>query len=111
MTMVAPDTPAPAPSPQESTETKLLAQAEGDVKGQLKDPTSAKFKATIVSVSGVCAIGQVLAKNSFGGFEGYQEFVWHDGSVYFQGSQFSKSYFDRWNACMTNRVADTDAMM
>lgn len=43
------------------------------VKGELKDPDSAKFKDVVVSQGAVC--GLVNAKNAFGGYTGFGGFV------------------------------------
>lgn len=62
--------------------------AQNSLKSRLKDVDSAKFKN--LSMHGKMICGQVNAKNSFGGYTGYRDFV-GNGSVGFFESD-AKSY-------------------
>lgn len=42
----------------------------------MKDPTTVKFKDVTVSAKANCMTGQLLAKNSYGAYTGYTDFVW-----------------------------------
>jgi hypothetical protein len=50
------------------------------VKAQLKDPASARFKGVKQTSPGHWC-GWVNAKNSYGGYTGFQVFFWHDGKA------------------------------
>jgi hypothetical protein len=52
-----------------------LAELQEMVAAQLKDPASAQFRGVELNSAGTAACGQVNAKNSFGGYVGFQEFV------------------------------------
>lgn len=69
-------------SPMEAMKNR----AELDVRETLKDPAAAQFKGLVAAVEGKCVMGQVLSKNGFGAFTGFQSFVWTDGSVAVQES-------------------------
>jgi hypothetical protein len=66
-----------SPDPKE----QVVSQAEMKVKAMLKDPDSAEFSDMHLwgdeKIGIVC--GRVNAKNSFGGYIGYQRFYWHVG--------------------------------
>jgi hypothetical protein len=64
--------------PTEETKAfNYIGEHKMRIKAMLKDPGSAEFRKVFVSKSSgmpvVC--GQVNAKNSFGGFSGYQRFI------------------------------------
>ncbi len=59
----------------------LIARVHRNVRDLMKDPTSVQFKPhSIVSVKGQCVFGHVLAKNSYGAYNGYKGFVWTKGA-------------------------------
>ena len=59
----------------------LIARVQRNVRDLMKDPTSVQFKPTsIVSVKGQCVFGHVLAKNSYGAYNGYKGYVWTKGA-------------------------------
>jgi len=68
---------------QRDEDSRLLAEAQWQMKQRLKDPESAQFSGVaVVRVSGkpvVC--GEVNARNSFGGFTGRKGFVMPKGGV------------------------------
>lgn len=75
----------PKPSPQkpvpfvydQAQQWILVAQAKDGIRRKMKDPDSARFEGVFFSASGVTpvACGRVNAKNSFGGYGGFQRFI------------------------------------
>ena len=69
----------------EQAEKNFIAEVETSVKSQLKDADSAKFQYSLNEIfmhqNLVC--GEVNAKNSFGGYGGFNDFIYDDGSVTF----------------------------
>lgn len=71
------------------------------VAAQLRDPSSAEFREIIEGQNTAC--GQVNAKNSFGAYAGFRNFVYHRGSVLlepeesagFNTQQLSQFYEDQ----------------
>ena len=70
--------------PPLTEEQKLVGWAEKEVRDRLNDPTSAQFEDVSASIPDKCVTGKVLAKNGFGAFNGYHEFVWRPHDVRFQ---------------------------
>lgn len=64
--------------PDKEFAVKALASA----RDAMKDPTSVMFKDITASAKAKCLKGMILAKNSLGGYTGYQPFVWMDGKTY-----------------------------
>lgn len=56
--------------------------AMASAKDAMKDPTSVKFKDLRVSSKAKCMYGKILAKNGYGAYSGYQDFVWINGKTY-----------------------------
>ena len=54
---------------------RALSEFQAKVTAQLKDPTSAQFQGVKLNSESSAACGQFNAKNSFGGFVGFQEFI------------------------------------
>lgn len=66
-----------------SKNEKFFTEAKEAVKATLKDPDSAQFmKMRRVSALVPGACGEVNSKNSFGGYVGYEPFIFSSGSVY-----------------------------
>jgi len=61
---------------------QFAEQAMASARDAMKDPTSVKFKNLTVNSKTKCMYGQILAKNSYGAYTGYQGFVWQDGATY-----------------------------
>jgi hypothetical protein len=79
--------PTPKPDP--------IAQARERVKEMLKDPDSAKFRTEFVGKDGaVC--GFVNAKNSYGGYSGFERYVVSADSVLLDGGE-SWKMDSRWS--------------
>jgi hypothetical protein len=70
--------------PPLTEEQKLIGWAEKEVRDRLNDPMSAQFENVSASIPDKCVTGKVLAKNGFGAFNGYHEFVWRPHEVRFQ---------------------------
>jgi hypothetical protein len=60
---------------QAAASAKQIADLQAKVVSQLKDPASAQFRAVQLNAAGTAACGQVNAKNSFGGYVGFQDFI------------------------------------
>jgi len=65
----------PGKASTESSEDRLIRMAKEAVTKNLKDPSSADFR-NVRWVSGGDVCGEVNAKNSFGGYAGFQRFSW-----------------------------------
>jgi len=61
---------------------EFAERAMASARDAMKDPTSVKFKDLTVSAKARCMYGQILAKNGFGTYTGYQGFIWKDGETY-----------------------------
>ena len=76
-------------------ESAWIYENQEKVKGKLKDPNSAEFRDVFVSKKAgapfVC--GEVNAKNSFGGFTGFQKFI-AGGEVVVVASQMQAGDMD-----------------
>lgn len=67
---------------------ETIVAAERAVRGELKDPDTAKFedvRANYTEEFGVVACGRVNAKNEFGGYTGFRRFVSGGKSVILEG--------------------------
>ncbi len=80
---------------------EAIIAAERAVRREFKDPNSAQFKdvrANYTEEFGVVACGRVNAKNEFGGYTGFQRFVFGDGRVILEGRN---NVADAWvEACL-----------
>lgn len=56
-------------------------KAFASARDAMKDPTSVKFKDVTASAKGNCMSGKLLAKNSYGAYTGYTDFVWINGKT------------------------------
>jgi hypothetical protein len=70
----------PPPSKTASTEAtdySYIAMNQERVRSKLKDPNSAQFSGVFISKAAGAPIicGKINAKNSFGGYTGYQRFI------------------------------------
>lgn len=63
-----------AQAPAKIAAQAALARARQHVTSRLKDPDSAQFQDVTYDASNRVACGQVNAKNSFGGYTGFQQF-------------------------------------
>lgn len=63
-----------AQAPAKIAGQAALARARQHVTSRLKDPSSAQFQDVTYDASSRVACGQVNAKNSFGGYTGFQQF-------------------------------------
>lgn len=52
------------------------------VKRELRDPDSARFNSDYYNETRRIACGSVNARNEFGGFGGFRQWVWKEGRVY-----------------------------
>lgn len=68
-----------SPSPKKSFDEEYIERGKAAVIATLKDPSSAQFRNVVLKGGAVC--GEVNAKNAFGGYVGFQHFVW-SSSVY-----------------------------
>ncbi|MBY0243026.1 MAG: hypothetical protein K2X55_27330 [Burkholderiaceae bacterium] len=64
---------------QDNPDKMLIQKVQQQVVGSLKDPESAKFQNIYVKWGTVC--GEVNARNSYGGYVGFQPFYSIDGDV------------------------------
>lgn len=64
-------------SAADAKETVWVERSKDAVKAKMKDPNSAQFRNVYFSRSGgvPVACGEVNAKNSYGGYRGYQFFI------------------------------------
>lgn len=69
-------------SPAQSFEQTLIQQAEKNTRESLKDPDAAQFRNTMASLKGQCVVGEILSKNGFGAYTGWQPFVWTYNRAY-----------------------------
>lgn len=61
---------------------EFAVRAMASARDAMKDPTSVKFKDLNVSAKARCMYGQILGRNSFGAYVGYQPFVWINGRTF-----------------------------
>ncbi|WP_460989578.1 hypothetical protein [Sphingobium sp. TomTYG45] len=61
---------------------EFAERAMASARDAMKDPTSVKFKDLTVSAKARCMYGQILGRNSFGAYIGYQPFVWINGQTF-----------------------------
>ena len=59
-----------------------VSSAKKAVSSVLKDPSSAQWK-DVHSIAPGVACGRVNAKNSYGGYTGFRQFLLRDGRLYF----------------------------
>lgn len=64
------------------TEWEITEIGNRAVRGRLKDPDSAQFRAQFVGKAGV-PCGEVNSKNAFGGYGGYQRYIASGGGLVF----------------------------
>lgn len=69
----------------------IIKDAKASVSSMLKDPDSAKFK-DIFFGNGIIVCGMVSGKNSFGAYNGYQDFV-SNGKITVLSSQIDDFEF------------------
>jgi len=86
--------------------SNYIAEHQIRISSRLKDPDSAQFKDVFASKSSgspvVC--GYVNAKNSFGGYSGYQRFI-SAGSIQVVESDMAEGEIDKtWQRLCANRV-------
>ena len=67
-------TPPPPPAPEMTQDERDIEDAKKCVTSKLNDPSSAQFKEILVVNGSV--IGQVNARNQFGGYSDFQFFCW-----------------------------------
>lgn len=72
-----------AATPLASNAAELPADVHSKIVAGLKDPDSAQFRSVTSGQKGdqVYYCGEVNAKNSYGGYEGFQRFVWNGKGV------------------------------
>ena len=61
-----------------------IAEAEKAVSENLRDPASAEFRNVSYRQANTGAhvvCGEVNGRNGFGGYAGFQQFIWHSGNV------------------------------
>lgn len=66
-----------------------ITSAQKEIRNQMKDPESAKFKGVkqITNLRGEMAVcGEVNSKNSYGGYVGYKTFAYKSGKAVIDGS-------------------------
>jgi hypothetical protein len=73
---------APAPDPNK----RVRDITEDSVRMALKDPGSANFRSVAVYRNGKLVCGEVNAKNSFGAYAGYEEFVADGDRLYMESA-------------------------
>ena len=71
---------ATKPTPDEA----FAQQVEADVRRSLKDPDSAKFEDVKAYAKEQVACGKVNGKNSYGAYEGMENFSYYQGVAYLQ---------------------------
>ena len=57
------------------------SEVEQDVSQLLRDPDSAQFRGVEPCAQGSGFTGEVNGKNAYGGYAGYVEFIWIDGTA------------------------------
>ncbi len=73
----APKKKATVESAKPSADQALIDQAKGAVKLKMKDPESAQFRNVHIKAGEEAAVqGEVNAKNSYGGYAGFERFYW-----------------------------------
>lgn len=81
---------------EKTEETSRIEMVKQEVAGRMKDPDSAKFRnlhygyenlsgARKKSESVLC--GEANGKNSFGGYVGYKNFIFHEGKLLFASGE------------------------
>lgn len=91
--------PSSTSASSETDDGILKYQGEDLVKRQLRDPESADFRDVIVVHKGsdVTVCGSVNAKNGFGGFSGYSDFLVIGPLALIEPNDGSASFVRMWN--------------
>ena len=66
---------------------EFAERAIASARDTMKDPTSVKFKDLTVRAKARCMYGQILGRNSFGAYTGYQPFVWINGQTFIDSNE------------------------
>lgn len=101
------------------TPTEKFAQkALQSARDSMKDPTSVKFKNVQGNAAAKCIYGEVLAKNGYGAYSGYNRFVWVDGELFvhqkdsLDSSETLIAYVDHSGPCVMSMLkAQRDQMI
>ena len=87
-----------------NAEAAAHSRAEDAVRAALRDPDSAQFRAErigfLAGAPFVC--GEVNAANGFGGKAGFEQFIWKNDSVVFEGDG-GAAFFARLHALLCER--------
>ena len=100
---------------------EFAERAMASAKDAMKDPTSVKFKDLTVSAKARCMYGQILGRNSFGAYNGYQPFIWINGQTYIDPGEVQSniiadnvgdvvSYMRAKNQCMSAMPTDPGSL-
>ena len=83
-------TVAACSSAKPSPDDVFAEQVRGHVRGSLKDPESAKFQEVKAYAKEQVACGKVNAKNSYGGYTGFEDFSYYQGQSHLQSGDVTK---------------------
>jgi len=67
---------------QKKVDEALITRLQSQTAQQMKDPTSTQFRSTHLNTTKTALCGQVNAKNSFGGYVGFRDFITTDKEVF-----------------------------
>lgn len=97
-------------SPERSTQHNIVIMSRDGVRSRLKDPDSAEFRNVGYysgGPEGAAVCGEVNAKNSFGGFAGYERFVAMGPKTAFLESEVATGEFATvWNTLCVKAKTD-----
>lgn len=90
LTIVPLLTVAACSSAKPSPDDMFAEQVKTYVRGSLKDPDSAKFQDLKAYAKEQVACGKVNAKNSYGGYTGFEDFSYYQGQSHLQSDDVTK---------------------
>jgi len=71
-----------------TADEQFLEQVHAKIRSDLKDPDSAQFQKEEVHTTKKVACGEVNAKNSFGGYTGFDGYSYYDEQPHLQSDEF-----------------------
>lgn len=77
----------PNPTPDE----QLVARVESEIRARMKDPDSTQFRPGFADAKKKIVCGEVNAKNSYGGYTGFENYSYYNGRLHLQ-SDNPKAY-------------------
>lgn len=83
-----------------------MGKAKDAVRRLLKDPDSAQFRDVQACAKPGAVRGEVNGKNSYGGYAGFEPFIYADGSAAILSDRATAYDLDRWEALSRKCYSD-----